>query len=54
MLDGKRLSRRERMALIARLEKEMKAAAKIMEFEHAAYLRDRIKELLTANEKEEK
>ena len=53
MVDGKRLSRKERMALISRLEKEMKAAAKIMEFEHAAYLRDRIKELM-GNEKEEK
>ncbi len=43
--DGRRLSDKERLELIARLEKEMKAAAKLLEFEHAAYLRDRIKEL---------
>ncbi len=43
--EGKRLSKRDKLALVARLEKEMKAAAKIMEFEHAAYLRDRIREL---------
>ena len=44
--DGKKpdskLSRKEREALIVRLTAEMKAAAKILEFEHAAYLRDRI------------
>ena len=44
-LDGRRLSNKERLALIAKLEKEMKEAAKLLEFEHAAYLRDRIKEL---------
>lgn len=47
--DGKRpdskLSRKEREALIVRLTAEMKAAAKILEFEHAAYLRDRIEKL---------
>lgn len=32
-------------ALIAKLTKEMKQAAKHMEFEHAAELRDEIKEL---------
>jgi excinuclease ABC subunit B len=32
-------------ALVAKLTKEMKAAAKNMEFEHAAELRDEIKEL---------
>ena len=31
--------------LIAQLQKEMKEAAKLLEFEHAAYLRDRIQEL---------
>lgn len=40
-----KLSRAEREALIAKLTKEMKAAAKLLEFEHAAYLRDKIKEL---------
>ncbi len=42
---GKRLSRQEREALIARLTREMKNAAKLLEFEHAAYLRDRIEQL---------
>ena len=31
--------------LIESLTKEMKAAAKLLEFEHAAYLRDKIKKL---------
>ena len=31
--------------LIEKLTKEMRAAAKILEFEHAAYLRDRIEKL---------
>ncbi len=48
--EGRRLSKRERMDLIARLEKEMKAAAKMLEFEHAAYLRDRIRELTERKE----
>ena len=42
---GKKLSPRERKALIEKLTAEMKAAAKILEFEHAAYLRDRIERL---------
>jgi len=41
----KKLSRPEREKLIEQLTKEMKAAAKILEFEHAAYLRDRIQKL---------
>ncbi len=41
----KKLSPKERELLIAQLTKEMKAAAKILEFEHAAYLRDRIEKL---------
>lgn len=40
-----KMSRAERESLIAQLTKEMKAAAKLLEFEHAAYLRDRIKQL---------
>ena len=40
-----KLSKAERTKMIEQLTKEMKAAAKILEFEHAAYLRDRIKEL---------
>ena len=41
----KRLSRTEKIKLIEELTKEMKAAAKILEFEHAAYLRDKIEKL---------
>ena len=42
---GKRLSRAEREKLILELTNEMKAAAKILEFEHAAMLRDKIAKL---------
>ncbi|MBQ7777864.1 MAG: excinuclease ABC subunit UvrB [Oscillibacter sp.] len=41
----KKLSEQERAAEIAKLEKEMKEAAKMLEFEYAAVLRDRIIEL---------
>ena len=41
----KKLSNRERLELIDKLTKEMKNAAKILEFEHAAYLRDKINKL---------
>ena len=40
-----KMSKREREQLIVRLTAEMKAAAKILEFEHAAYLRDRIEKI---------
>ena len=40
--DGVKLTRSERMELIDKLEKEMKAAAKMLEFELAAQLRDEI------------
>ena len=40
--DGVKMMRGERKALIAELEKQMKAAAKMLEFELAAELRDRI------------
>ncbi len=40
-----KMSRAEKEALIKRLTEEMKQAAKILEFEHAAYLRDRINKL---------
>ena len=48
--DGKSKKKRkytaaEKRLMIEKLTKEMKAAAKLLEFEHAAYLRDRIKEL---------
>ena len=41
----RRLSRDERSRVIRELTNEMKAAAKILEFEHAAYLRDKIEKL---------
>ena len=41
----KQLTRAEREMLIKQLTSEMKAAAKILEFEHAAKLRDRIEKL---------
>lgn len=41
----KKLSMEEREAEIARLTLEMKNAAKLLEFEHAAYLRDKINKL---------
>ena len=41
----RRLTEQERAAEIAKLEKEMKEASKLLEFEYAAVLRDRIIEL---------
>ncbi|MEE3333410.1 MAG: excinuclease ABC subunit UvrB [Ruminococcus sp.] len=41
----KQMSRKQREELIKSLQKEMRAAAKLLEFEHAAYLRDKIKKL---------
>ena len=46
--DGVKMTRVEREREIARLEKEMKAAARMMEYENAAVLRDRIMELRAA------
>jgi len=40
-----RLTREEKYKLIDSLKKEMHAAAKLLEFEHAAFLRDKIKKL---------
>ena len=42
---GAKMSKKERELTIERLEKEMKKAASQLEFEQAAYLRDRIREL---------
>lgn len=42
---GSHMTRAEREQLIARLTREMKQAAKMLEFEHAAHLRDRIEKL---------
>ena len=44
----KRMTTEEREAMIKKLTEEMKNAAKILEFEHAAYLRDKINELKEA------
>ena len=44
-LDGRKLSKKEKEDLILRLTKEMKAAAKILDFENAAYIRDKIRKL---------
>ena len=41
----KKLSKKEAEELIAKLTREMKSAAKMLEFEHAAYLRDRIEQI---------
>ena len=47
----KPLTASERRQMIEQLTKEMKAAAKLLEFEHAAYLRDKIKKLQSKAEK---
>lgn len=39
------MTTRERLAMIEELTKQMKEASRLLEFEHAAYLRDKIKEL---------
>ena len=41
----RRMGKMEREAAIERLTREMKEAAKLLEFEHAAYLRDKIAKL---------
>lgn len=41
----KQMTKEQKRQLIESLTKEMKAAAKLLEFEHAAYLRDKIKKL---------
>ena len=44
------MSRKESEQLIDKLTKEMKQAAKLLEFEHAAYLRDKIEEIRAQKE----
>lgn len=44
-IDVKKLTKAQRLELIESLTKEMKAAAKLLEFEHAAFLRDKISKL---------
>ena len=43
--DGVKMTRKEREAAIAKLEKQMREAARMMEYEYAAVLRDQIIEL---------
>lgn len=43
--DEKHLTKQEKQVLIAELTKQMKEAAKLLEFEYAAYLRDKIEKL---------
>ena len=45
----RRLNSKEKSELIEKLTKEMKAAASLLEFEHAAYLRDQINKLKGVN-----
>ena len=45
IVDGKRLKKNERDELIKKMTVEMKQAAKLLEFEYAAKLRDKIEEL---------
>ena len=40
-----KLNKKEAVKLISDLTKEMKAAAKILEFEHAAVIRDKIEKI---------
>lgn len=42
---NKRMTKKERTVMIEKLTREMKEAAKMLEFEHAAFLRDKIAEL---------
>ena len=49
-LSGHRMSKAEREQLITRLTREMKEAARLLEFEHAAFLRDRIDRLRRGQE----
>ena len=44
-VNKKKISIKEKQKLIEKLTMEMKNAAKLLEFEHAAFLRDKIKEL---------
>ena len=43
--NGKRLTKAERQALIDKMTKDMRAAARVLDFETAAYLRDEIEKL---------
>ncbi|MBR6812850.1 MAG: UvrB/UvrC motif-containing protein, partial [Oscillospiraceae bacterium] len=47
---GVKLTKKEREAAIAKLEKEMKKASRLLEYEYAAVLRDRIIQLRSQND----
>ena len=47
---GKKMTAKERKVMIDKLTREMKEAAKMLEFEHAAFLRDKIAELSNESE----
>ena len=49
--DGIKMTRQEREKTIEKLEKQMKEAARMMEYEYAAVLRDQIIELRGQNER---
>ena len=42
---GRKMTAKERKVMIEKLTREMKEAARMLEFEHAAFIRDKIKEL---------
>ena len=42
---GRKMTAKERKVMIEKLTREMKEAAKLLEFEHAAFIRDKIREL---------
>ncbi|MFZ2539696.1 MAG: UvrB/UvrC motif-containing protein, partial [Oscillospiraceae bacterium] len=44
-IKSRRMAKGEKDALIKKLTIEMKAAAKLLEFEHAAFLRDKIEKI---------
>ncbi|MGN1117642.1 MAG: UvrB/UvrC motif-containing protein, partial [Acutalibacteraceae bacterium] len=43
--DEKYMTKQEKQALITELSKQMREAAKLLEFEYAAYLRDKIEKI---------
>ena len=46
-----KLTKQETARLVDKLSRQMKEAAKLLEFEHAAFLRDKINELKGENKK---
>ena len=48
-LSIKNLTKKERNEIVIKLTKEMKEAARMLEFEHAAFLRDQIEKISKEN-----